>query len=149
MNGQKAGGNVASYFTLPDGRVLHALAGPVDAATLLREARWVVETRKMALAEARDDSARYKAFFRKAHADRLQAEHGLDLNSKPRGKNLSGALAISGTYDRLDRHLRGNPGGRVHLLLATYPLSKIEQIYGVIFEKILGQKITTLPVKEN
>ena len=40
----KQGGNVASYFCAPDGRVLHAIAGPVDAATLLREAQWVVET---------------------------------------------------------------------------------------------------------
>ncbi len=35
--GQKQGGNVASYFCAPDGRVLHVVAGPVDAATMLRE----------------------------------------------------------------------------------------------------------------
>jgi len=34
VGGQKQGGNVASYFCAPDGRVLHAIAGPVDAATL-------------------------------------------------------------------------------------------------------------------
>ena len=28
----KQGGNVASYFCAPDGRVLHVVAGPVDAA---------------------------------------------------------------------------------------------------------------------
>ena len=44
INGnQKQGGNVASYFCAPDGRVLHVVAGPVDAGTLLREAKWVVE----------------------------------------------------------------------------------------------------------
>src|SRR5207253_3715095 len=43
VDGQKQGGNVASYFCAPDGRVLHVVAGPVDAATLLREAKWVVE----------------------------------------------------------------------------------------------------------
>ena len=33
VNGaQKQGGNVASYFCTPEGRVLHAIAGPVDAA---------------------------------------------------------------------------------------------------------------------
>ena len=36
VDGQKQGGNVASYFCAPDGRVLHVVAGPVDAATLLR-----------------------------------------------------------------------------------------------------------------
>ena len=29
VNGQKQGGNVASYFCMPDGRVLDVVAGPV------------------------------------------------------------------------------------------------------------------------
>ena len=73
VNGQKQGGNVASYFCAPDGRVLHIVAGPVDAATLLREAKWVVETTEKAMDECKDDGARFKAFFRKAHAERLKA----------------------------------------------------------------------------
>jgi hypothetical protein len=77
VNGQKQGGNVASYFCAPDGRVLHVVAGPVDAATLLREAKWVVETTKQAMKEANGDGAVFKAFFRKAHAERLRTEHGL------------------------------------------------------------------------
>ena len=48
VGGQKQGGNVASYFCAPDGRVLHVVAGPVDAATMLREAKWVVETTRKA-----------------------------------------------------------------------------------------------------
>lgn len=77
VDGQKQGGNVASYFCAPDGRVLHVVAGPVDAATLLREAKWVVETTKKAIEEANNDGARFKAYMRKAHAERLRAEHGL------------------------------------------------------------------------
>jgi hypothetical protein len=77
VGGAKQGGNVASYFCAPDGRVLHVVAGPVDSATLLREARWVVETTKKALADARGDGARFKAYFRKAHAERLRTESGL------------------------------------------------------------------------
>ena len=45
---RKQGGNVASYFCTADGCVLHVVAGPVSAETLLREARWVVETWKAA-----------------------------------------------------------------------------------------------------
>jgi hypothetical protein len=74
---QKQGGNVASYFCAPDGRVLHAVAGPVDSATLLREAKWVVENTKKAMEESKGDGAKFKAYFRKAHAERLRAEHGL------------------------------------------------------------------------
>jgi hypothetical protein len=73
----KQGGNVASYFCAPDGRVLHVVAGPVNAATLLHEAKWVVDTTKKAMAEAKKDGAKFKAYFRKAHADRLRLEHGL------------------------------------------------------------------------
>ena len=77
VNQQKQGGNVAAYFCAPDGRVLHVVAGPVDAATMLRESKWVVETTKKALADAKDDGGRFKAYFRKAHAERLRTEHGL------------------------------------------------------------------------
>jgi len=79
VGGQKQGGNVASYFCAPDGRVLHIVAGPVDAATLLHEAKWVVETTEKAMDECKDDGAKFKAFFRKAHAERLKAEHGLTV----------------------------------------------------------------------
>jgi hypothetical protein len=80
-NGQKQGGNVASYFCAPDGRVLHMIAGPVDAATMLREARWVVETAKAAMAVSKGDGAAFKIYFRKAHAERLRREHGLKVEA--------------------------------------------------------------------
>lgn len=45
---QKNGGNVASYFCTPDGRVVHAVAGPVSPSELLAEAQWAVENYKRA-----------------------------------------------------------------------------------------------------
>jgi hypothetical protein len=77
VNQQKQGGNVAAYFCAPDGRVLHCIAGPVDAGTMLRESKWVVETTKKAMEEAKGDGSKFKAIFRKAHAERLKNEHGL------------------------------------------------------------------------
>ena len=38
---------------------------------------------------------------------------------------------------------------QVHLLLAVLPLANITEIYPVVFEKILGEKISTLPVQVN
>lgn len=73
----KQGGNVAAYFCAPDGRVLHVVAGPVDAATMLREAKWVVETTRSAIKEAKGDGGKFKAIFRTAHARKLKEEHGL------------------------------------------------------------------------
>jgi hypothetical protein len=77
VNGQKQGGNVAAYFCAPDGRVLHTVAGPVDGATMLREARWVVEGVKKAAAESKSSGASFKALFRQWHAQRLRDEYGL------------------------------------------------------------------------
>jgi hypothetical protein len=77
VNGQKQGGNVAAYFCAPDGRVLHCVAGPVDAGTMLREARWVVESVRKAGEESKKTEVPFKAIFRKWHADRLRQEHGL------------------------------------------------------------------------
>jgi len=77
VGGAKQGGNVATYFCAPDGRVLHAIAGPVDAPTFLREAKWVVETTRTAMKESAGDGGKFKAFFRKAHAQKLKDETGL------------------------------------------------------------------------
>ncbi len=79
VNGQKQGGNVASYFCAQDGRVLHVVAGPVNAQTLLREARWVVDSVKKSLKETKKTGKSFKAQFRQAHADRLRAEYGLTV----------------------------------------------------------------------
>jgi hypothetical protein len=73
----KQGGNVASYFCAPDGRVLHVVAGPVNAATMLREAKWVVETAKAAIKDSKGNGGKFKAIIRTAHAKKLKDETGL------------------------------------------------------------------------
>jgi hypothetical protein len=124
---QKQGGNVASYFCTADGRVLHAIAGPVDAAAFLREARWALETYKLALLEKPRDETAWKSFYWQAHAERLRQEHGLDVTGGVRQRRV------------------GNQG-RVHLILAAAPLPRLEQVYRLVFEKVLGEKVSTAPV---
>ena len=82
VNGQKQGGNVAAYFCAPDGRVLHCVAGPVDAQTFLHEAKWTVETARACIKDStgKDDKvngAKFKELFRKAHAEKLRTEVGI------------------------------------------------------------------------
>jgi hypothetical protein len=93
---QKQGGNVATYFCAPDGRVLHVIAGPVNAAQLLREAQWVVETAKKAIEDSKGDGAAFKAAMRKAHAAKLRGEHGLVVEpvtyDPPDAQDADGAL---------------------------------------------------------
>jgi hypothetical protein len=128
--GQKQGGNVASYFCTPEGRVLHTIAGPVKADTMLRESRWVVETAKMAALESGKNDLRLRAFWRKVHGERLQQEYQVDVAK----------------LGRSQRRLHLNNEGKVHLLLATAPLARLEQVYKLVFEKILNEKVSTAPV---
>jgi hypothetical protein len=145
VNGTKQGGNVASYFALADGSVLHIVAGPVDAATLLREARWVVEARKLAIASSGGDAARYRAFFQKAHAERLQREHGRSVRKLTQGTHY---VTLEAFVNQEVARLRNDRQAQVHLLLASYPLVKIDRVYRLVFERILGERVSTLPVLE-
>ena len=77
VNGVKQGGNVAAYFCAPDGRVLHCVAGPVNAAQMLHEARWVVDSVRRAMKESKEKKVSFKSLFRTWHAQRLRREHGL------------------------------------------------------------------------
>ena len=77
VGAQKQGGNVATYFCAPDGRVLHAIAGPVNAQTLLAEAKWTVDTVRTAIEKSKGDGVEFKAMIRRAHADKLRTESGL------------------------------------------------------------------------
>jgi hypothetical protein len=157
VNGAKQGGNVASYFCTPDGRVMHIVAGPVDGDTMVREARWVVDNWKLARLHGPADATRLAAYFRKAHGDRLRREYGIDLAKRvtiPTADPTAGLLAS--LFETPAGGRKGNINGarvikldrqaKVHYLLATYPLVRTGQIYEIVFEKILGERISTLPV---
>jgi hypothetical protein len=170
------------------------VAGPVDGPTLLREAKWVVDTLKAANKASNGDGAKFKAAFRTAHADKLRNETGLQVeaitwdaaepNEKdslsykdPTGRPLAPKLPpppIDGPDVGLsdkefnDRQTKANaaPGGRyvecgvglkkkrvavnnqavVDQLLAAHALTKIEKVYGTVFENVLGEKVSTKPV---
>ena len=42
--------------------------------------------------------------------------------------------------ERWPAHGDQGKAARVHLLLAAYPLPRLEQIYGVVFQKILNER---------
>lgn len=143
--GQKQGGNVAAYFCTPDGAVLHAVAGPVDAGTFLKEARWANETYLLAQLDQLAPE-QLASFFRNAHVDRLVQEHSVFV---PRDKlPKCGAF----TPDLLDQvlaqnaHLGLSNAGKVHLLLVVAPTPPLHEVYRTVFERILNEKISTSPV---
>jgi hypothetical protein len=185
---QKQGGNVAAYFCAPDGRVLHCVAGPVNAAVMLKEAKWVIDTTEKVLKECENDGGKFKMLFRKAHAEKLRVENGLvvepvlfddfeeqDPNSPLQYRDPSGrpiapklppppidgpdvklmhlqeamAKANAGVAvaDRKGKGWRLNTQGQVHALLAAHCMVKIENVYGAVFQGILGEQISTRPVE--
>ncbi len=185
---QKQGGNVAAYFCAPDGRVLHAVAGPVNAQQMLAEAKWVIDNVMVAMKEAKGDGAKFKSIFRTAHAQKLKAQYGIvvepvthdvaveqDPNSAltysdPTGKPLAPKLPpvpINGPdvkFDLLQKAEAAAPGaksmsfkggghlvlgnqGQVHLLMTAHSMKKIEDLYGAVFQGILGEQISTQPVQ--
>ncbi|MDY3553941.1 hypothetical protein R5W24_003055 [Gemmata sp. JC717] len=142
VGGQKQGGNVAAYFCAPDGRVLHCVAGPVDAQTFLREAKWVVETTKTCMKDAKNDGATFKEMFRKAHAEKLRREFGIVVEAvtydppdpmdekdaltyrDPTGRPLAPKLPPppidgpdvtlgAGKFEQMQKDAAGVPGNRV------------------------------------
>lgn len=136
---------MASYFTLPDGRILHIVAGPVDAATLLREARWVVETRKLAIMTSQGNFTKYQDAWQKAHAERLQSEFGVHENFTHKKQHTQAGNSrwiMAHNLQRLPAQ------GQVHSLLAHDPLAPIDKIYREVFETILKQPISNLPVDD-
>ena len=172
VNGVKTGGNVATYFCTADGRVLHAIAGPVDARTLLNEAKWVLDIHEKAKKAGDGKDADYLKFMRQAHAERLKKDP-----EKPKGltKDLEKAFArgdlekADDEFDRLAKKLKGNElnatekkqlraeinrvfGGSpaaaaVHRLLAEQALDNIEQVYKKVWEGILKEKVSDDPVR--
>jgi hypothetical protein len=147
VNGEKQGGNVASYFCLSDGTVIHAVAGPLNARQFLQELRWAVDLRKLAASESGGDIAKYRAVVRKGHLERLAAEFRLKLAA-----NVLPAITRGAPPEPLPNQIRTPAGralatqGQVHVLLAYYPLPKLQQLYPIVFEDVLGEKVSTLPV---
>lgn len=148
VNGKKQGGNVATYFCLADGTVVHAVAGPVDAQQFLQEARWAVDLRKLAITEAGGDVTRYRASIRKGHLERLASEGGLSLPPNTLPRIAAGPpLVPQAALIRQPVAQRTGQQGQVNILLAYYPLPKLEHLYPIVFEQVLKEKLSTLPVQ--
>lgn len=70
VNGQvqKNGGNVVSYFLTPQGNVINAVVGPVNADKLLMEAEWAVNTWQQARERSNKNAFAQAQVIALAHA---------------------------------------------------------------------------------
>jgi hypothetical protein len=140
VNGQKQGGNVASYFCLHDGSVIHAVPGQTNATKLLEEARWAFEIRKAAmtlstdLIKAEPDMKKYIERIRRAHQERYHALQG----------SWSGGKSVPPLPMRMPSHT--NQQSQAHWLLAKTPLTKLNDLYPVVWTQVLREQLSDLPV---
>lgn len=141
----KNGGNVATYFCLPDGTVLHVIPGPVDAAVFLREARWAVDTYESAVLEHQDDRDGQKEHLKLAHGIRYLTERG-------RGPIPVAAKGVS-QAKRVDASMpRVLPRGigtltQAHWLMWSNPLPPLFAVYRTVWADILNEQVTDTPVQ--
>jgi len=142
INGQKVGGNVATYFCLADGSVIHAIAGKVEANKLMSESRFAYETRKAALTAGailgtdKISMQRYASAVRQAHTERYFAE--------------TNGLWNQGSKQALPTKMPRNISqqAQVHWLLAQNPLPRLENLYPVVWQQVLNEKLSALPVAQ-
>ena len=145
INGQKVGGNVASYFCLPDGSVVHAVPGKVDGDKLLSEARWAHDahtyalTRSTYLATGAVDMLRFRVLIRQAHEERFALEKNPDL-----ARNRSRGYMYGPLPYQFPRNV--STQAQAHWYLGMNPLAKIDSVFPFVWERILNERLSGLPV---
>ena len=139
----KNGGNVATYFCLPDETVVHVIPGPVDAATFLREARWAVDVVESAVLEHPDDSAGQREYLKTAHGLRYLASRG-DL-IRPAGQGATLAAKVNGWMPK--NHPAGPPLSQAHWLLWSNPRPPLTEVYREVWTEILNERVTDDPIR--
>ena len=123
---QKNGGNVAGYFCTPEGRVIHATAGPVTPDTFLDAARWAV-----------DQYERLKDLPPQTREQEMSMAHRLQASNVRKGGKLAAALGWTATWK--DGTLTNEQ--RVHMLVAERPLPPLSSVYRDVFNEILNEDI--------
>lgn len=134
----KQGGNVASYFCTPGGRVIHAVIGPVSADELLKEADWALaawnKTKQLRGLEAKQQQ--------------ISAAHQAELPSSPRARYSPPTASLhfpAGAWSSVAARLTGTQPQKVHQLMAEKPLAPLEDVYAYVFEQILGERVSSTP----
>ncbi len=140
----KTGGNVATYFCLPDETVIHVIPGPVDAATFLREARWAVDVAESAALEHPDDLFEQKAYLKTAHGLRYLTDR-TGVVPRP-GKGASLASRVNALMPK--REPRGEDRlAQAHWLLWDSPLPRLADVYQTVWTDVLNEPLTDQPVQ--
>ncbi len=135
----KQGGNVASYFCTPEGRVIHAVIGPVGADELLKEANWALAAWKEA--KSSDELDDQQTEISLAHRRELPGLPETNERGPNHGRNKVVVPTAWGNVARLV----GTQPQKVHQLLTEKPLAPLAEVYVEVFERILGERVSSAP----
>src|SRR5262249_34491985 len=126
-----------------------ALLRTAHAERLRREHGLVVEPVTFDVAEPSEDSAlTYRDPSGRPLAPKLPPPpvDGPDVTFRAAQEVAAKAAGAMPLIDRRGRPWALGNQGRVHQLLAAHALTKIETLYGSVFEGILGERVSTKPV---
>jgi len=161
---QKNGGNVASYFCTPEGRVIHVTAKPINADQLLREATWAVTTYRQVQAQKPTTLLAQRQLVEQAHLSYFNYSN-LDFYAKVKAQ-FSGAqqryedkmLAVynanrRSSYSRKSRYkesplllarraaAKSLGGDRAHQIMLAQPLAPFQEVYREVFEGLTNERV--------
>lgn len=132
---RKNGGNVAAYFCTPEGRVLHATAGPVSADELLDAAHWTLQ--RYGELEARPPAG-WMAALSLAHQQAVSPAPVSPAHvPRPRLRTAGWRPEYTASWQNASLGKQQ----RVHLLLAHRPLAPLAHVYREVFEEILNEEV--------
>ena len=166
---QKNGGNVASYFCTPEGRVIHVTAKPVSADQLLREATWAVTTYRQVQAQKPPTLLAQRQLIEEAHLShfnysrqdfyakvreqlpRVQQryqqryeEKMLAVYNEARRSSYSSKSRYKESPLVLARRAAAKSlgGDRAHQIMVAQPLAPFQEVYREVFEELTNERVT-------
>jgi len=165
---QKNGGNVASYFCTPEGRVIHVTAKPINADQLLREATWAVTTYRQVQAQKPSTLLAQRHLVEQAHLSHFNTSN-VDFYAKvkeqlPRAQQRyqqryeEKMLAVynesrGSSYSRKSRYkesplvlarraaAKSLGGDRAHQIMLAQPLAPFQEVYREVFEGLTNERV--------
>ena len=134
----KQGGNVASYFCTPEGRVIHFVAGPVSAKKLLTEMQWAVLANAQAIQKNPASLKKQTRTMRSLH-NRYSPERSHAGNHSSRYP----ASDIRDTLARIEKELSRKTRISAHRYLTYHPLPLLREIETAVFARYVDANVRT------
>lgn len=147
LNERKNGGNVAAFLCAPNGRVIHAIAGPRNGDAFLTELKWATRVYAQILADPKAGMSQVQKAGGSRIAAALREVHGNaheTLTGRRAPDNEWVATAGNSGDSRNDGRQRRQ---QVHRLLQRKAFEPLTSLGPEVYGHILGEHVTMEPVR--